>query len=193
VPRSAPQGDRSDCRGDLSRTERSAGSHSAKRVERRFDRADPSPPTCSIRKAPRGYEYNPQRRSDRHFEPCEALPNDRAVVTWTQKRCRRGPFGNRNVMAALSQVGRESVDFIRDPSRRGSRSILRMPPARIRVCSLMGTIRASSVSVPSPGSTREIDGSHSAIKARCFNRVWPDQRADLCRSGQSALATRLPP
>lgn len=53
-----------------------------------------------------------------NFEPqVEALPNGRAVVTWTQKPVpTTGLFGN-SVMAAILEVGREGeVSFIRDPA-----------------------------------------------------------------------------
>lgn len=53
-----------------------------------------------------------------NFEPqVEALPNGRAVVTWTQKPVpTTGRFGN-SVMAAILEVGRQgAASFIRDPA-----------------------------------------------------------------------------
>jgi hypothetical protein len=104
-----------------------------------------------------------------NFEPLvEALPNGRAVVTWTQKPVpTTGRFGN-SVMAAILEVGRESVDFIRDPARGtainttaagGQRSISASP-----MVDEIGNFRIAFAWVDA-----RIDGSQSAIKARVLS------------------------
>lgn len=105
-----------------------------------------------------------------NFDPqVKALPNGRAVVTWTQKPVpTTGRFGN-SVMAAILEVGREGeVSFIRDPA----------PGTAINMTAPGGqrSISASAM-VDEVGNSRiafswvdaRIDGSQSAIKARVLS------------------------
>jgi hypothetical protein len=104
-----------------------------------------------------------------NFEPLvTALPNGRAVVTWTQKPVpTTGRFGN-SVMAAILEVGRESVDFIRDP--------LVVSPVNTTPAAGQHSMSASPM-VDQTGDFHivfawvdaRIDGSQSAIKARVLS------------------------
>jgi len=98
----------------------------------------------------------------------KALPNGRAVVTWTQKPVpTTGRFGN-NVMAAIIEVGRESVDFIRDS----------MIIKQVNTTAAGGQNSPSAsplvdetgnFSVAFTWVDARIDGSQSAIKARVLS------------------------
>jgi hypothetical protein len=106
-----------------------------------------------------------------NFEPLvEALPNGRAVVTWTQKPVpTTGRFGN-SVMAAVLEIGRESVDFIRDN--------MIVKPVNTTAPAGQNSLSASPL-VDETGNVHiaftwvdaRIDGSQSAIKARVLSNA----------------------
>jgi hypothetical protein len=106
-----------------------------------------------------------------NFEPLvKALPNGRAVVTWTQKPVpTTGRFGN-SVMAAILEVGRESVDFIRDSmiikqvntTAAGGQNSLSASP----LVDDTGNFRVAFTWVDA-----RIDGAQSAIKARVLSNA----------------------